>query len=442
MRISVHCFIVVLFVSLASFAEGSELFTPSYLPYSLKTAEGQEMTWDKTFSKVEPIQVNANALFHQGVSFNAKSNFANKVDFRVEGITHRASLQSFEYRSDESYSWFGKVAGSDFLSHFAVLNGKMAGEIWLPTTTPGGFHRSILSRGGQQFIVQWNDEEVGKSLSGCQVLNSTSELLTTTTSSRRRPVRIPGPCGPGEVQMVQVDLLYLYDSSALAWFSNAQTAEAELRVVMISAVDAINATIVNSRAGSYRVTLVGMEKVTYVSVGAEMDDLNWIRMSKESSDLKELHKADVTGFWVGKMNGGAGVALLFNSSETYSHHVVTVGGGTEVAVHEFAHNIGDMHQPEVSSPLPDYPFAQGHHVNAQFRDAVSYWRADLCPDGCPTIPVLSNPSVLFNGIPTGIKDKRENWRMVAIAFPVISEYRSGSRTACITKNNGKVQFSE
>jgi hypothetical protein len=459
-------------MSSAFAADNQQIFAPNYLATSSETANGKELVWGPTLKSVQPITFNHEALRASAMSSSksararpqtvesavinpesemprARPEVSSVVSFVAGFSTYSTTFDHVERHGNGNYSWFGHVDGSEFLSHFAVVDGSIAGEIWLPASTPGGFHYSLISRAGQRFLVQWNEVEVGRLLANDQKSSAPGSTMPMEMMTITIPVCAVAmksfPLPPEREPYEQVNLLYVYDTTSVTWFGNYAretdpvAVEADLRAFLRASADHINLTLQNSKPGAdYRVNLVRIEKVNYTSAGRLGDDITWAINSPEVAALRAFYGADSVGLWVGPPNPDwGGLAVGFNGGgltpQFDGFHVNYVGGGGEVAAHEFGHIIGMQHQPEEPTvdPHPFFPFAYGHFVNGIFRDAMSYFIYALCPDSCPVVPIYSNPSVLVGGVPTGIPDKRENWRAITPAFLVVSQYHN--RNECSEK---------
>jgi hypothetical protein len=85
------------------------------------------------------------------------------------------------------------------------------------------------------------------------------------------------------------------------------------------------------------------------------------------------------------------------------------------------------HDPASAGISPSgasYPWSFGHNSSGVFRTIMSY---NVC--SCPRILHFSNPEVLYNGIPTGIFDQRDNAHTGDLTAAIVAAFRSGGSGA-------------
>ena len=401
----------------------NNLATDVLLSYS--SAEPNNLYWDSTFKEVSAINFNPSVLPSGNGHKSFKKMATSGTTFQIDGADYKIVQEKFEERGLDNYSWFGYVEDSQFLSHFAVYNGAVAGEIWLPN----GGHRSVLTRGGQQFLVKWDEEEISRGLADDQIpdfsfgLGDTGAPGGTTHEIRRRLSSLS--CPKGQELVWEKPLLYIYDTTALQWFRGDEDA---LQTFAQASADGVNAVHVNSLIPNYRVRLAGVREVKYTSAGELSADAGWMQISEEVADLKAKTGAIEVGFIIGTTEG-MGVGLAgggFADPDRHPPiHVFRAGGGVDTAIHEEGHNDGAGHQIEDWVGWMPAPFAYDWFKDGLGRGIMAIWRSDLCPNDCLALPVLSNPNVFVNegrelglaGVPVGVPGKAENWRMPALAYP-------------------------
>ncbi len=87
--------------------------------------------------------------------------------------------------------------------------------------------------------------------------------------------------------------------------------------------------------------------------------------------------------------------------------------------------MGMEHDPASAGISPSgasYPWSFGHYVNGAFRTIMSY---DVCSLSCPRVLHYANPDVLYNGIPTGILNQRDNAQTGDLTAPIVANFRAG-----------------
>ena len=90
-------------------------------------------------------------------------------------------------------------------------------------------------------------------------------------------------------------------------------------------------------------------------------------------------------------------------------------------VHELGHNMGCCHAPGDGGGCDSYSgTAQGHRWTG---DSGSLWRTVMAYSPGARIPHLSNPSVLYDGVPSGIVDERDSVAQIFHSRVEISGYR-------------------
>jgi len=90
--------------------------------------------------------------------------------------------------------------------------------------------------------------------------------------------------------------------------------------------------------------------------------------------------------------------------------------------HELGHNQGSQHNPEDSVGDVLYPYAYGHRLcqRGGWIGVMAY----PCPGlTLPFIPYFANPTVLYNGVATGVVNARDNVRAINSMLPIIANWR-------------------
>jgi hypothetical protein len=140
----------------------------------------------------------------------------------------------------------------------------------------------------------------------------------------------------------------------------------------------------------------------------------------EIHGLRDKYRADVAVLVVDDASGcGLATRVYADAEEAFVvvHHECAA---TSYSVaHEIGHIIGARHDLSMDKNM--LPFAYGHgYVNGtKWRDIMSYKAS--C-NGCPRLPVWSNPKVLIKGEPAGTP-QLDNARVIAEQAARVAAFR-------------------
>jgi peptidyl-Asp metalloendopeptidase len=236
----------------------------------------------------------------------------------------------------------------------------------------------------------------------------------------------PAAAADGTVQIV---LMSVYTPQARAAAGGTTQIQARIQ----AAVDQANTAFINSNMIA-RYFLAHTEEVSYNDSGDIVADLDWVTSDATVASLRNTYAADMVSLivanggrycgvgWV-QRNPGAGFAnYAFQASDIdcLSNHTLA---------HEHGHNLGFEHDPANAGTGPSgasYPWSFGHYVNGAFRTIMSY---DACTVTCPRVLHFSNPDVLYNGVPTGIVDQRDNAQTGDLTAAIVAAFRAGGGSA-------------
>lgn len=222
-----------------------------------------------------------------------------------------------------------------------------------------------------------------------------------------------------------IDLLSVYSNDALADAGSVAQMEATIQ----AAVDAANATFVNSNM-SLRYRLVHMAGVNYNTAGSTGDDLPWVRTDADVAILRDQYGADMVSLIVDtpsscgtgyvQRSPGAGFAA-------YAFQVTDIdcAVGNLTFAHEHGHNLGMEHNPSNSSADPttaSYPWSFAHFIDGAYRTMMSY--SSPCANGCPRAQQVSNPNVSYSGYLTGVSGERDNAQTGEQTGPISAAFRN------------------
>jgi hypothetical protein len=204
----------------------------------------------------------------------------------------------------------------------------------------------------------------------------------------------------------QIDVMVVWTPAARA----AAGGTAAIQSVVDLAVANTNTSYANSNV-TQRIRLVYAGEISYTETGTSTDLPRLTSTSDGFLDsvhsMRNTYGADiVTLLGEGYAAGGScGIGYLMTtvstSFATYAFNVVdrTCAAGNLSYAHELGHNMGLHHDPAHASGAGAYSYAYGYQEpSGAFRTVMAY----QCPTGsCPRLTRFSNPSLSYNGMPTG-----------------------------------------
>jgi peptidyl-Asp metalloendopeptidase len=222
----------------------------------------------------------------------------------------------------------------------------------------------------------------------------------------------------------QIDVMVVYTTLA----KNGAGGTANIKALIQNAVDVANDAYANSFV-TQRINLVHTAEVGYNEGAAS--HLSWLRTNANVGSLRNTHGADLVAMVTNTGQGWCGIAYVMrtvsNSFESHGFSVTARGciGGL-VFAHELGHNMGLEHDPAngTAPANASYPYAFGHYVSGNFRTVMSY--SNQCTSSCPRKAHFSNPSVSYNGVPTGIANQRDSARALRNTDSVVAAFRNGT----------------
>ncbi len=342
----------------------------------------------------------------------------NSIEIELfDGKTFVAESTSTEIRSLEDSTWRGKIDP----------NGKMPGDVVL-TFRKGHVSGLIFSPGAVYEIVPRGDKHFLVELDQSAFPECAGEVKGEAAQ------RIESPSG-GADSGDRIDVLVLYTAAVRTSLGG----DAQAQAVAQQAIDATNTPYINSRM-RLRVRLVGAELTALNETGSFSTELGNLRSDPATAILRNDKNADMVAMLtnstaacgIGYLMGGQGG----NPNNAFTVTARTCAIGNLSFAHELGHNMGSQHNPENGSG-PTYPYGFGHYVNGSYRTVMSY--ADPCTNGCTRVAYFANPNVIFNGVPTGIPNARENARSIDNTADWIAGYRySGSSITLSSLNTGEI----
>ena len=199
-----------------------------------------------------------------------------------------------------------------------------------------------------------------------------------------------------------IDLLVVYTPAVEALYGT----QGDDALIML-AVAETNQSYINSNMAT-RINLVGKYRTNYIESGDMLTDLTRLRTTNDGfmddiHGVRNFYGADLVSL-IAADGGACGIAYLMNNLSTrFASHAFSVvhhacATGYYSFAHEIGHNQGAAHDLANTSDITIYPYAHGYQDPlGRFRTIMAY----DCPGGCSRINYFANPSVLYNGSPTG-----------------------------------------
>lgn len=381
--------------------------------------------WPSTVTRVQPIEFNREAILShdRGISSQAFVAQPTEFTFPVEGIEYTLVRDKFGFYKVEGAEWSSRVVDSeDVVAGFLFLPD---GEMW-----------DITTRDGITYLAKHDYD--------AEVRNEMIVSSGVASSSKRRAVRHPANPNACSGEWVEtIDLAGIYNARTLEWFSaDPVVAERELRAYVENAVDARNATVINTTGALlYKMRLVTLTKVSYADSGPNDPEgmgkaLSWVVSSEEVKKILDQYQADAVHFFLGLYVVGPG-----GTASDKGRAVSSVTHSAFVFVHERGHADHLMlHDDKHDVVREDRPiWAFDYYIDGVARGLMAYADNTNCPNGCPWQPIFATPYRNYEGtnLPAGVRDVYENWRMLEWTRGTVSMNNViGNENQCVASTGG------
>ena len=218
---------------------------------------------------------------------------------------------------------------------------------------------------------------------------------------------------------IVIDLMILYTAKVAAKYVDIDT-----DLIALS-VEQANQSFANSGLGNISLRLVHNEQVDYDE--GEGEHFNHLYRMVDGEGvfaklraLRNAKRADVVALIVDDPSGcGLSTRVAADAEEAFVvvHH--SCAALTYSVAHEIGHIIGARHDKALDGNQVPFPYGHGFVNGTRWRDIMSYKAS--C-DGCPRVPVWSNPRVKFRGEPAGTLDA-DNARVILEQAERVSKFR-------------------
>lgn len=259
-----------------------------------------------------------------------------------------------------------------------------------------------------------------------------------------------------------IDVMVIYTASARSAWGSVATSNSQIT----TSITNINTALTNSGISNITFNLVYAGETTYTESGDFSTDLSNLRGTSDGfmddvHALRNTYGADLVGLVIGSPTSSCGLGYLNTAPTNYSsNNAFTVTLRSCVVsnyslAHEFGHNMGLNHDWYVNTNQNPCSHHHGYSnqtaiTNGTSSTAAQRWRTimaynDECTAAgisCTRVNRWANPSVTYNGEPTGVAIGQPNPSNEVFGFSrfacVVSEFRA---TALSTEEFSKLNIS-
>ena len=207
-------------------------------------------------------------------------------------------------------------------------------------------------------------------------------------------IEAPPVTSPASAEPVTITLIVTYTKAAAGHYTDIG------KDLIALAVAEANQSFKASGVPNVQIKLVHAYQSGYVEKGTHfehvfqftekgdgvLDEIHWLR---------EKHRADVAMLIVHDLNGcglAAGVAAPAERAFAVVHH--GCAAATYSLAHEIGHIIGARHDSGLDNSTEPFTYGHGFVNGKKWRTMMGYEQS--C-EGCPRLPIWSNPDVLIQG---------------------------------------------
>ena len=227
----------------------------------------------------------------------------------------------------------------------------------------------------------------------------------------------------------------------VAYTPAVNAAVADIQGLIDIAIQETNQGFANSLVNA-KAVLAHTHQVNYVESGSFDTDLANFRNNGDGSmdeihDLRKKYCADVLVLLINDTAYcGLASAIMADAGTAFVVVYHNCATGYYSFAHEIGHLAGCRHNPQADPTTTPFSYGHGYQHGPEFRTIMAY--ADGCTPPCPRINYWSNPSVSYNGIPTGTAVTNDNHRVWNTTASTVAGFVSD--IACLRIDWGKFKY--
>jgi hypothetical protein len=354
--------------------------------------------------------------------FDAGGTVAARVELNAGDRTWIAVLERVDRDLTGFRSWVGSLEGVES-SHvvFTERDGVVSGLInavgttyQIHTAEPGTY---VLERLDSERLARDRERKLDS-------VDSTSPVAPALDSAERTAAADDG---------TTIDVLMLFSPAARIRAGGG----AQIQSIASQAISDTNTIFARSGIAA-RVRLAGTAEFAITEAADMGVDLDVLEASATARTLRDNTRADMVQLLVVSPDlDTCGIANLLRSLNQPAFPAYSVADivclSSYTPAHEMGHTLGAQHAVEDGATNALFPYAYAYKDTTRgFRTVMAY----ACAVGnCPKIPNFSNPSVFYNGAPTGTV-ARNNALAINNAAATVANFRQSGIGATLAAPTG------
>jgi hypothetical protein len=362
-----------------------------------------------------------------------------RVDMKKNGCTWRGEIDGTGEPLMLMWWKGGRLSGMfTYRGHMYLLK-NMGGEMHaVIETDPGKMppdHGAMRARGASQGTDQKDDPLVARGEGAMMRPRDRSNLPDRqdqlggpTSPAANAPLTVPRPTiAPLSAakqralaaKKITIDLMILYTPKVASKYIDVDT-----DLIALS-IEQANGSLANSGLGNIKLRLVHSQAIDYDEAGGEHFNHLYRMVDGEGAfskvrALRNEKRADIVALIVDDPSGcGLSTRVAAEAEEAFVvvHH--SCAALTYSVAHEVGHIIGARHDMALDNNAVPFPYGHGFVNGSKWRDIMSYKAS--C-DGCPRVPIWSNPRINYKGDPAGALDA-DNARVILEQAARVAKFR-------------------